>query len=90
MLKLDPNTHKHADIINGIYNATEKVFIDTCHISENDPNFDQMFAEVWRNTVEVIAEEQTTGATVKYKHPHAVLYAVTASGDRRRLSSCSC
>ena len=61
MLKLDPNTHKHADIINGIYNATEKVFIDTCHISENDPNFDQMFAEVWRNTVEVIAEEQTTG-----------------------------
>lgn len=61
MLKLDPNTHKNAEVINRIYNATEKVFCDTCHISEDDPNFDQMFAEVWRNTVEVIAEEQTTG-----------------------------
>lgn len=80
------------------FNTTGTMYIFTVYASKRDADTDTNARNVleWHNngltrhTGQLILNGMTAGATVKYKHPHTVLYAVTAAGDRQRLSSCSC
>lgn len=44
--------------------------------------------DLTRYTAQNILQGIAAGASLKYKHPFAVLYAITQDGTRIRLSSC--
>ena len=79
------------------FNTTGTMYVFAVYANRKDTDWQRNAKEVlsWCNNYitryegQLLLQGLAAGASVRYKNPHAVLYAVTSDGTRKQLSSCS-